>query len=1012
MYKKLKFIIAGVAIVAGLASAVSCQDLSKDVESLGNRLTTLENTVKTLEGKINGGAVITNVASSATGVTVTLSDGKTFTISNGAKGDKGDKGDTGPAGSGTPGTVVTIGANGNWFLDGVDTGLKAAGQDGKDGKDGVDGKPGKDGESIYWAVSEDGKKFVEFKDGVATGKEVVIPAAAGTITAVWDEKTGSVTFYGVEGLEDGYVIGGDGSLKSLVFVPEVYIDGVEGFTFKNFQFKPKGLKTPDSKTEIQTEADKVKNINPATLVSYHVNPANADLSFLKEGKSDGLKFVIIEKDYVKTRAAASKDFGAVAKFKKFEKGILTVEVEISGTPATAEKISMLALEVTTPSGATVTSDYATTMKEDLDKLAIALPNGKIGDKNVINLDPTAKDAHYRRASQGISVVDAKAYIADKAAWTDGDSDIKDAEKTCDLTVKFNSSIDLKEYVAAHKVDDAGADKAPAQLSANDLASLGLTWEFAAVKNYKIGKAGSETDQINFVKLEDGVFTPKVYETTGEAAIGRTPIVRVALKNGSDVVEYAYIKVFISDKEADPAKPFDAEYKFDKDVVYDCKDKELNTDVKYMNVMIYNAMGMSKDAFHALYNKVDLDFVPDGMPTGFKNVGVVTENENPEAEGTYTLKWVLSKDEIWNAKGEAVHFVKYYNDANPKLFAVVKLVTPIADIKKAYNITKADYISNYWDDPKEITFYNVAVPTKIGDTDPNNCVFVNDINASFVTWPKGSTEGVVGVLKLDKSVTKIQYYFCNTHKVTDLKVDGKAVTFSVKNDGLELWGKTTGAEELIATIKNDGVDVPNTITLNKDGELAKKLLNVDSRYFYVYLGAKGIVCSDDTKEVTITFDGKDHFKAQYIRPVDITDTAADFYIDAVDYGEEGSFISIEDLIAPMDWRGRPFVDEFITYWDFYGKFDVKVDLDNVLCDLNGVTQKVPATVVLEEKSTAEMKTISGDDKLDSKYGYLTYKNNGTAVKDFNLFLTVTVKYGWGEIVAKGIKVPVVETIADN
>ena len=115
---------------------------------------------------------------------------------------------------------------------------------------------------------------------------------------------------------------------------------------------------------------------------------------------------------------------------------------------------------------------------------------------------------------------------------------------------------------------------------------------------------------------------------------------------------------------------------------------------------------------------------------------------------------------------------------------------------------------------------------------------------------------------------------------------------------------------------------------------------------------------------------------------------------------------------MDWRGRPFVDEFITYWDFYGPFDVKVDLDNVLCDLNGVTQKVPATVVLEEKTTAEMQTISGDSKLDSKYGYLTYKSNGTAVKDFNLFLTVTVKYGWGEIVAKGIKVPVVETIADN
>ena len=326
--------------------------------------------------------------------------------------------------------------------------------------------------------------------------------------------------------------------------------------------------------------------------------------------------------------------------------------------------------------------------------------------------------------------------------------------------------------------------------------------------------------------------------------------------------------------------------------------------------------------------------------------------------------------------------------------------------------KPDFINEYWNDDKSITFYNVAVPTKIGDTNPANCVFVNDINASFVTWPKGSTEGVPGVLKLDKSVTKIQYYFCNTHKVTDLKVEGKAVTFTVKNNGLELWGKTTGAEELIATIVNDETaTVPNTITLNKGSELAKKLLNVSSRYFYVYIGAKGIVCDDATKEVTITFAGEDHFKAQYIRPVDITDTAADMYIDAVDYGEEGSYISIEDLIAPMDWRGRPFTDEFITYWDFYGPFNVKVNLDNVKCDLNGVVQSVPVTVVLEEKTTAEMKTISGNDKLDSKYGYLTYKNNGTAVKNFNLFLNVTVEYGWGSIVAENIKVPVFETIAE-
>ena len=40
----------------------------------------------------------------------------------GEKGEKGDKGD-----KGQDGTQVTIGENGNWFLDGVDTGVKAEG---------------------------------------------------------------------------------------------------------------------------------------------------------------------------------------------------------------------------------------------------------------------------------------------------------------------------------------------------------------------------------------------------------------------------------------------------------------------------------------------------------------------------------------------------------------------------------------------------------------------------------------------------------------------------------------------------------------------------------------------------------------------------------------------------------------------------------------------------------------------------------------------------------------------
>ena len=195
MNKKLKFIIAGFAVVAGLASAVSCQDLSKDVDSLSKEVASLKTLVNDLQTKINAGAVITNVASTSTGIEITLSDGKKYTVSNGKDGANGTNGTNGK--DGTPGSVITIGDNGNWFIDGVDTGKAAVGQA---------GAAGKDGDSIYWDLSADGKKFVEYKNGVATGKEVAIPAAQGAVTAKWDAEKGILTIYGAEGSEEGLPI--------------------------------------------------------------------------------------------------------------------------------------------------------------------------------------------------------------------------------------------------------------------------------------------------------------------------------------------------------------------------------------------------------------------------------------------------------------------------------------------------------------------------------------------------------------------------------------------------------------------------------------------------------------------------------------------------------------------------------------------------------------------------------------------------------------------------------------
>ena len=89
--KKFMMLFAGALMV--LAGA-SCQKIN-DLES---RVTDLESTVAQLKSQVDAGAVVTKVEETATGYSLTLSNGKTYNVTNGAKGDKGDKGEIGPQG--------------------------------------------------------------------------------------------------------------------------------------------------------------------------------------------------------------------------------------------------------------------------------------------------------------------------------------------------------------------------------------------------------------------------------------------------------------------------------------------------------------------------------------------------------------------------------------------------------------------------------------------------------------------------------------------------------------------------------------------------------------------------------------------------------------------------------------------------------------------------------------------------------------------------------------------------
>ena len=138
--------------------------------------------------------------------------------------------------------------------------------------------------------------------------------------------------------------------------------------------------------------------------------------------------------------------------------------------------------------------------------------------------------------------------------------------------------------------------------------------------------------------------------------------------------------------------------------------------------------------------------------------------------------------------------------------------------------------------------------------------------------------------------------------------------------------------------------------------------------------------------------------------------ASFVYD-VDFGEEGSYISLDNFIKVYDWRGRDFND-YPNYWEYYGPFVVTVDLESAQCDMNGTRQSVPNSVTLIQTKPGE--TTAKDPESgtvvslpQNKYGYLMCKFTTVGLtKDFHIYVKAKVKYGFGVIQSDWITIPVV------
>ena len=493
-------------LMLGLAGTfVACDDY--DDSDLRRRVEAIEGTLSDLQAQIAEGVVITDISSSENGITITTSDGGTYTVTNGT--------------NGAPGSVVEIGENGNWFIDGVDTGMPSRGEDGQDGQDGEDGKDGQaNGNMVYYEPDmESGcwAKVVCNSDGEEESRVVMngengtekMPwkAEGGIITAVYNTENQTLTLTNIEDADGNLTdvtIKLSEPLNGLLFIPDVIKEGHGVTTYYSLSVWDNTSKT-------------YKFLASNDLVmTYRLNPKNADTTNLKEPAAWSFINRTVE---VRSAKPDENNFLEVTNISFAEAGKVTVtsvaskELADASNSKTDNKEVLVALQANdkTVDGKDriVTSDYSIVDFETLNDFAIA-------------------------KKHKLPLADADRYYPETFGT------VTDAT-TVDANMVYTGELNLNTLAEAWATSETHISLVDAGFGKY------LTYKFEETKIK--GTDGTEQDYYTSIEQkEDGNYYISVDDAAdgepNEAAISRKPVVKAtAYLNGEEIaVGYIVIQI--------------------------------------------------------------------------------------------------------------------------------------------------------------------------------------------------------------------------------------------------------------------------------------------------------------------------------------------------------------------------------------------------------------------------------------------------------------------------------------
>ena len=1004
--KYFSALLMGALTIASVSTFTSCKDYDDDISSLQSQIDKLNEMVSKIQGQIDKGAILTSVSPVENGVKLTLSNGDSYTITNGKDGAKGADGAAGAPG--TPGKdadIWKIGDDGYWYKNETKTDWKAVGTDGAAGAAGTAGTAGKDGK--YYVPNPQTGTFFVYGDGDKDAYDSGVSyLASGIITATWTKDV--LTLNGVKNeAGEQIVINLTTDLKALVFSPEYYYQGIEAFEMATYKFKPKTVETVDPDGNYKTDAPTTEpaffNYAPDMTASYFLNPANAKV----ENKAELFSFISADKEY-KTRATGAKRDFRVEKVDLSKSGMVTVHTKYNGDAvksiAADNQVTVLALQYKGVNG-TVTSDFAAvraTAYTDLQLNLASVPHA------CNHLYGTAMEAINHAAQANLKYnddkgIDLRELINTDRVYQGGTCQGWDKNAKEDLVKQagFKYSFELVGY---HEGTNKTSQSAHAAIAAD-----GYTMRAQMPEGGKQQPYGYSAEKANNLQ--------------NPATMNREPLVRVILTDtvNNKIASVGYLKFKITNKDTQDQQQVFPMATVTTPYTIDCGDENvMKQDLKWFDIeeQIIAQLSLSKTQFETTYDyegaALDLDQFDKAELNAtalhpVNKIGVV-QHTTMDVNGTETevLKWAVN---------------------NQKAYAAFKsgktsLTTYIRFTKKtdATSVAKPDYVNSA---DKYVYVKFTWTPSAINLTPStafdNGSKIVSywyganklDANTGFAeihgnVEAVGSTDNLKNGAETAAADDEFVFNISNTLKGNKLAVNEMKAPYAGLNSKLVLTYEFITGHGLYANadgdkIFTDPLHANLVATLNKTtgvvsmkgcSKAAKELLNAyapktgEVNTLDKVLTARVKVVATMCGNIDVPVENKE-FDVKFIRPISITDATAKFV--------DGVTTTAQLNLTFVDWRGYNFVGTRVpntNYFTYYGVKSIALDIDNAKTNLNNNWNDKLGDLTNKIKLNFNAPTAAQIAAKD--FGTITYSNNGSTVGTFQVKIPATVTYDWGEL----------------